>query len=584
MTDTCGRAARVRRLAAAALLALMLPGVAGATYRPGYYDAMEGKRRETLKAAAKACVQSHTRLDYYNLPTNWQYSDVYPGKYDGRTRWWEMYSDQPYYITAGESARSSFSRNRMQREHAVPKSWWKRDGSVEYTPAYTDMWNLYPSDAAANQAKSNYAYGPVSRAVFDNGVTKVGPAAVGYGGGSGQLFEPADEYKGDFARTIFYMATVYDDLPWTYKYMFAGGTWPTLQPWAYNMLLQWARFDPVSQKEIDRNNAVERQQGNRNPYIDFPELAEYIWGTRTSEVFRIADQEGASPTPPITGEAELTLPVNYEAVDFAEVAVGQTVSSTVRVMGSNLTEALTVRISGRDRDCFGVSATQISAAAVNSGEAYLLEVTYSPRELGEHQAVLAIYDGGLAIGKDVAVNLIGRALPRPGLTALTALPPSDISDYSYTANWSAAPETVDYYVVTRVRYVPGDVQSTTVDSDVNSCPMEGREPDVAESYTVQSSRLGFLSDPSNSVMVATGSVAGVETSQPLVLGSVPGGFCVPLGMSATSLRVCDTRGVTVLLLDEVSGGEEVPLPPGVYIVTAAGALRPVKIAVGSGTY
>ena len=194
--------------------------MAYANFTEGYYDRMDGKKKEALKTAAKQCVSSHTTLGYYDLPDYWQYSDVYPELVNGCKRWWEMYSDKIYLIQQGQSGTKSFSTNKMQREHSVPKSWWKQNGSVEYTPAYSDMWNLYPSDGPANQAKLNYPFGEVRTATFDNGVSKVGSPMSGQGGGCANVFEPADEYKGDFARSMFYMATVYDDINWVINYMF----------------------------------------------------------------------------------------------------------------------------------------------------------------------------------------------------------------------------------------------------------------------------------------------------------------------------------------------------------------------------
>lgn len=265
--------------------------VANADYTAGYYDAMNGTGCEALKSAAKYCVTSHTVLNYNKLPDYWQYSDVYPEPVGGSRRWWDMYSDAVYLIGEEQTGAASFSENKMQREHCIPKSWWKKDDSVDYTPAYSDMWNLYPSDASANRAKSNYPFGMTASASFDNGVSKVGPPCEGYGGGSAMVFEPADEYKGDFARSIFYMATVYDDINWVITYMFEPSPYPTLTPWAVDMLLDWSRRDGVSRKETDRNDAVEQFQGNRNPFVDFPELAEYIWGSRMAETFLIADQQ-----------------------------------------------------------------------------------------------------------------------------------------------------------------------------------------------------------------------------------------------------------------------------------------------------
>ncbi len=296
---------------------------ARADFREGYYDALDGLTREYLKAAAKESVTSHTRLSYTDLPTYWENSDVYPDLVENPSkagemckRWWEMYSANVYLILPGQTARASYSANGMQREHVVPKSWWKENNDVEYTPAYSDMWNLFPSDGKANNAKSNYPVGETAdNPKFNNGVTKVGVPKADCGGGVGMVFEPADEYKGDFARAYFYVATVYDHLQWTdsRNTVFERTSWPTFRPWAIDMLLDWSRRDPVSDKERMRNDAVEKSQGNRNPYVDFPELAEYVWGARMEQTFYIADQKGLTPTVP--GSAD----VDYEEMTDAVI-------------------------------------------------------------------------------------------------------------------------------------------------------------------------------------------------------------------------------------------------------------------------
>lgn len=552
---------------------------ADAVYKQGYYDKMDGKKKEALKAAAKECVEWHTRLVYTDLPNYWQYSDVYPDLYDGCKRWWDMYSDNIYLIRPGQNARSSFSANKMQREHSVPKSWWKKNGDVEYTPAYSDMWNLFPSDGPANQAKLNYPLGLCKSTTFNNGVSKVGPAQTGYGGGSGNVFEPADEYKGDFARSFFYMAMVYDDLPWVVNYMYRQNSWPTLQPWAYEMLLQWSRADKVSQKEIDRNDEVEKSQGNRNPFVDFPELAEYIWGTRTNEVFYIKDQ-GGSVTPPITGDPVINRPVNGSALDLGEAAVGHTVVMPLEIDGANLTSSLTVRIQGADRGMFYIPTNSIPASDINSSEIYLLQVEYRPAAVGRHTATLRLYDGGLPLDQDVAVTLQGEAFPVPTLAAPVATPASNVADDSYQANWEESPDVVDYYVVTRVRYTEDGPQASTLTSDFNYVLVEDRDPEVAESYTVQSSRLGILSEPSNSIQVGAGSnVVGIEADQPLTLGSVPGGFMIMLDTRHTGLKVYDVSGRVIIEKETVEGGETFLLPMGVYVIATDQCLRPQKIAV-----
>ncbi len=272
--------------------------LAYAQFKAGYYDLMDGKSGSDLKVAAKECVKDHVVLNYTSLPDYWIYTDVYPEPYGKARRWWDMYSDAIYLIEENQTGRQSFSANKMQREHCVPKSWWKKDGNVEYTAAYSDLWNLFPSDSKANNAKSNYPLGITQTATFDNGVSKVGIPREGYGGGASRVFEPADEYKGDFARAYMYVATVYDDINWDGVYMYEPATYPTLKAWAIDMLLEWHRNDPVSRKETDRNNNVEQQQGNRNPFIDFPELAEYIWGNRIGDIFYVDMQGGNDPDNP----------------------------------------------------------------------------------------------------------------------------------------------------------------------------------------------------------------------------------------------------------------------------------------------
>lgn len=546
-----------------------------AQYDPAYYSAMDGKKREALKAAVKSCIKNHTRLDYYNLPNQWQYSDVYPELVNGAKRWWEMYSNEVYLIQPGQSAIRSYQVNKMQREHSVPKSWWKVGGDVEYTPAYSDMWNLYPSDASANLAKSNYPLGVVRNIDFDNGCSKVGGAATGYGGGAANVFEPADEYKGDFARSFFYMATVYDDLTWVYNYMFQTESYPTLRPWAYQMLLQWSRQDPVSQKEITRNNAVEKSQGNRNPFIDFPELGEYIWGTRTSETFYIKDQ-GGQQTPPIDGDPELTLPVNGSSLDFGQAVVGHTVTAYLEFSGKNFTDALSLRLSGADRNLFSLESNTVSASSINTNDRYLLPIEFTPDSEGIKTGSILIYDGGL--DGSLSITLIGEGVKAPVLSQLTALDASGLTATSYTANWTEAPETVDYYVLTRLRYLEGDTESETIESPSNSLEITDRNPEIMESYSVQSSRLGFLSEPSNSIIVAPTGVDSVVES-PLVIGILDNGFGVISNPSGADITVFDYSGKEIKKCKNPYEGEKIILPNGIYVLTSSALQRPVKIVV-----
>ena len=249
----------------------------------GYYAAAVGKSGHALRVAMYNTIKGHTSLSYNDLWQAFYTTDARPD--NGKV--WDLYSDRPgstpaYYFTFGSDQCGNYSGEGdcYNREHSVPKSWF--GGSTP--PMYTDLFHLYPTDGFVNSKRGNLPIGKVVNATWTstNG-SKVGTSNIS--GYSGQVFEPIDSFKGDFARTYFYMATCYMDknLGVETQSNFAGGN---LKPWAKELLLQWAALDPVSQKEIDRNNAVFLLQHNRNPFIDFPELAEMIFGSDTNTAFQ----------------------------------------------------------------------------------------------------------------------------------------------------------------------------------------------------------------------------------------------------------------------------------------------------------
>lgn len=163
-------------------------------------------------------------------------------------------------------------------EHMLPKSWWGGD----VNPAYCDIYHLVPGDYSANRSKSNHAPGIPSDSTFNNGSFVTGSGAA-YG--LTRVFCPEDQYKGDFARAYFYIATCYgDSLEWLTTgepgIAMTNEGWEEFRPWLRDLLLSWHRLDPVSKKELDRAIEVNKIQGNRNPFIDYPDLVEYIWGNK----------------------------------------------------------------------------------------------------------------------------------------------------------------------------------------------------------------------------------------------------------------------------------------------------------------
>lgn len=167
----------------------------------------------------------------------------------------------------------------MNIEHSFPKSWW--GGTT--VQGYKDLYNLMPCKKEINTTKSNYPMGIVVSGDKGNGWTKVGKGTDG-----NMYWEPAEPWKGDFARGYMYMATAYQDYNWKGTQalqILQQGAYPTLKEWAYTLYIQWAKADKPDALEIKRNNDVAKIQKNRNPYVDFPNLMEYVWGDSTNIAF-----------------------------------------------------------------------------------------------------------------------------------------------------------------------------------------------------------------------------------------------------------------------------------------------------------
>ena len=190
----------------------------------------------------------------------------------------DMYSNNVRYFNPDKPTASVAD---FDIEHMLPKSWWGGD----VNPAYCDLFHLVPGDYSANRSKSNHAPGIPSDSTFNNGSFVTGSGAA-YG--LTRVFCPADEYKGDFARAYFYIAACYgDSLTWLTSgepgIAMTNEGWQEFRPWLRDLLVEWHRMDPVSKKELDRAIEVNKIQGNRNPFIDYPELVEYIWGKKQGQ-------------------------------------------------------------------------------------------------------------------------------------------------------------------------------------------------------------------------------------------------------------------------------------------------------------
>lgn len=239
---------------------------ASAQIPSGYYSSLKGKKGAELKNAVHEIIKNATVLGY-GSGSGKTWEGFYSTDRTEDNRVIDRYSNEVWYFGKEGSVVSG-----MNIEHSFPKSWW--GGATNQ--AYKDLYNLMPCEQTINTSKSNYPMGKVVNVKTDNGCTKVGTGSNG-----NSLWEPADKWKGDFARGYMYMATAYQNLTWDNDQAFKilqQGDYPTLQKWAYTLYIEWAKADKVDEIEVKRNDAVYQIQGNRNPFVDYPNLMEYIWG------------------------------------------------------------------------------------------------------------------------------------------------------------------------------------------------------------------------------------------------------------------------------------------------------------------
>lgn len=252
-----------------------------------YYRSAEGLSGYTLKTALYNIIRTHTSQGYGALWTFYNSHEL-DRYYENDGTILDIYSENPTggdpytYIKSSDQCGSySGEGSCYNREHSFPRSWF--GGSRE--PMNSDVHHIFASDGYVNGRRSSFPYGEVGSATYtSNNGSKLGSGSgIGY---TGTVFEPIDEFKGDLARAYFYMATRYQDqiAGWegnssSSNAALNGTSTQVFETWMLNMLKKWHNDDPVSQKEIDRNNAAQNHQGNRNPFVDHPEFVQSIWGS-----------------------------------------------------------------------------------------------------------------------------------------------------------------------------------------------------------------------------------------------------------------------------------------------------------------
>ena len=388
-----------------------------ATIPSGYYYFVKNKKKAELKTAIHTYCAPMKELDYGGGPGfTWEGFFSTDRRADSTVI--DMYSNTVRKFT-GFSAVSG-----MHIEHSFPKSWW----GAYPNNAYKDLFHLYPADASANESKNNLPLGEVTGTPgFDNGVTKTGKNGfeTTY---TDACFEPADEFKGDFARSYFYIASVYENLaPLMQSPMvITGSAYPFWKPWAIDLLLKWNKQDPVSAKELTRIEAVYAIQGNRNPFIDYPNLAEYIWGKDTTSIY------------PFPNETEpfLVTPRRGTTIDFGVILQNDSRIQNLHIQGVNLTADLQVALLHSSATLSLSAATISTANALNGID---LGITFHPTASGLTRDTLMVTGGGLVENLRIPIKALASA-------DFITLEPKDVTPVGGTLQWISDPLATQYHL------------------------------------------------------------------------------------------------------------------------------------------
>ena len=343
-----------------------------------YYQAANGKKGEALKTAMYGIIKTHTNIGYDGLYEAYRATDTRP---DGYVRDW--YSNATHYTHVVDKAGTySGEGDCYNREHSVPQSWFEKYGNASKIKA--DIVHVLPTDGFVNNQRGNYPLAKVGTVSYQsaNGYSKRGTCATpGY---NGTVFEPNNEIKGDMARIYFYMATCYEEDvdDWagnaTASEVFDGTSYPAFKTWYLNMLMEWSKNDPVDAVEIARNNAVKLKQGNRNLFVDYPGLEDYIWGDKKNVAFSYDQYDGSS-----SDKQNVTMSFSPTSVtatlgeSFTAPTLSTTPSGLTVTYSSSNTNVATVNASTGAVTLKAVGVTTITASFAGNDDYYSNSATYT---------------------------------------------------------------------------------------------------------------------------------------------------------------------------------------------------------------
>ncbi|MCK7589971.1 endonuclease [Subsaxibacter sp. CAU 1640] len=311
------------------LAALLITATINAQIPAGYYNSATGTGY-TLKTQLKNIIDNNNNgLPNEHIATDQGYNaldalyansdrDIY---YENDNTILDLYSENPlgadpynYIYGSDECGNYNSEGDCYNKEHVIPQSAFN-----DASPMRNDGHQVIPTDGRVNGFRGNYPYGVVGTLISQSGISnptmngsKLGNNLnSGYSAGyTGIVFEPIDEFKGDIARIYFYFVTRYQSQvgAWSSYAMFDGSTDKVLADPFLNILMTWHQMDPVSQREINRNNVVYNYQNNRNPFVDHPEYVQMIWNP---------NPDTTAPSVPtnlvVTNEASTSISLSWTA-------------------------------------------------------------------------------------------------------------------------------------------------------------------------------------------------------------------------------------------------------------------------------
>lgn len=499
------------------LLSIALVCIGYAQAPADYYNGTEGLSKEALKTKLNAIIsKGHRDNGYKKLYTGYitTDSDFFYEK-DGSLL--DIYSENPtgtenYLFQHGSKQCGEYHKEGdcYNREHIIPQSLFEKK-----SPMRNDIHFVVPSDGKVNGVRNNFPFGVVASPTYTstNG-SKLGKNTTqGY---SETVFEPINEFKGDIARMIFYFVTRYENQLGNFKTgnILGGSAYPGIEPWQLNVLLDWHKSDPVSQREIERNNAAFAYQGNRNPYIDQPNWVGQIWGEST-----------ITPTPVVPPVPPVIIPPTgtYCAIeDFEKIPSGANSYGEQTWTNNNITwvatdartdqsingKAITIRngsltsskISG------GIKSITITTQLKFSGKADNLTLFINGKEMGTipyssevktttiddinitEDAIIEIKNNSSK--NRVAIDDLSWTCPTqtPVNPPVDTTPPSvptnliinDASENSISLEWTAA--TDDTAVTDYDVYMNGTLQTSV---SVTNAKIEGLAPDTEYQFFIK---------------------------------------------------------------------------------------------------